>query len=331
MRALALAGVLFATSAAAQETTEDAQMGRRVQEVLRAHQESVFRCVAEQPVAPDGEALLRVVIARDGHASHTEILKADAGARAASECVARVARAWDYTSLRASEGDQLVLPLRFQPDAPGAGNVALGARLTRHVIAKKGTLKLRTLHTAAIFVSSGTVRFDVAGSPSKYDAGSLVLLGPRTSLSLSAPGGARVVLVEATTDGAGVAAGAIQPPPLEARTTRTIFDGAGEVTLYLDGVAVPFAIDHLCVKRGASVAKHEHTSDELLYIESGKGTTTLGTESLVIKADESVTIPRGTPHALRVDQDLCALQVYTPQGPEQRFKQGAANDGGKHP
>ena len=40
-----------------------------------------------------------------------------------------------------------------------------------------------------------------------------------------------------------------------------------------------------------------------------------------MKSGDFVTIPRGTPHSLTVSAELCAVQVYAPAGPEQRFKQ----------
>ncbi len=329
MRALrfVLGLALSCSTVSAQETAEDNKIGRRVQDLLRAHQAAVFRCVSAQTEPVEGEALLRVAVGRGGQATQVELLKSDSGARAAAECVARSAQSWDYAPLRAAEGDQVVFPLRFQPEvergepARGAA-VAVAARIGRHVIARKGTLALHTTHTSALFVASGgAVSLSSEGRVSTLAVGDVALLGPQTAITLSAPVLTKLLFIESATDVGDAQPGAVMPRPRSAVSPQKIMNGAAEVGLYLDGLAAPFAVDRLCAKKGTTVPKHEHTSDELLYIESGKGTTTLGAQTLVVKADESLTIPRGTTHSLRVDADLCAVQVYAPAGPEQRFKQ----------
>ncbi len=315
MRRLALAGLLWAGQVHGQETAEDAQMGRRVQALLRANQASVYRCVGDQPSPSEGEVLLRVVIAHGGQALKAEILKADPGARAAADCVAQAARGWDYAALNAGDGDQVVFPLHFRPDVPGSGNLALGARITRHVLGKKGSVTLHPSHIAAVY-ALGPV--SVSRESAALAAGELLLF-PAGAVTISANARARFLFVEAT--GADAWTGGAAAIRSNGQRKVPILNGAGEVALYLDDVKAPFSVQRMCVKKGGSASKHEHTSDELLYIESGKGTTTLGAETVVVKGDELVTIPRGTSHSLRVDEELCAVQVYAPAGPEQRFKQ----------
>ena len=62
-------------------------------------------------------------------------------------------------------------------------------------------------------------------------------------------------------------------------------------------------------------------SDEVIYLLSGKSRTTVSGQTTAMATGDVLTIPRGTPHALEVEADLCAVQVYAPAGPEQRFKQ----------
>jgi mannose-6-phosphate isomerase-like protein (cupin superfamily) len=95
----------------------------------------------------------------------------------------------------------------------------------------------------------------------------------------------------------------------------------GELIYASRGLSFELVSKGLCAKQGVEVAQHEHAgSDELVYILSGQATTRFGEQQHVERPGDLVTIPRGTPHGLRVDKDLCAVQVYAPAGPEQRFK-----------
>ena len=53
-----------------------------------------------------------------------------------------------------------------------------------------------------------------------------------------------------------------------------------------------------------------------MHFGAGKDTS----DDAFDQTDDLVTIPRGTTHALKIEQDLCAVQIYAPAGPEQRFK-----------
>lgn len=75
---------------------------------------------------------------------------------------------------------------------------------------------------------------------------------------------------------------------------------------------------------GAKIAEHVHAdSDELLLIEEGTGTMTLGERVLTVSAGQAIRIPKGTKHSFTHTgkTPLKAVQVYAPAGPEQRFKQ----------
>jgi quercetin dioxygenase-like cupin family protein len=72
---------------------------------------------------------------------------------------------------------------------------------------------------------------------------------------------------------------------------------------------------------GAQIPPHKHDgSDELLYIVSGRCTTTIGGRKVPASAGAIVQIPAGVEHSVVVDEALAAVQVYAPGGPEQRFK-----------
>ena len=45
-----------------------------------------------------------------------------------------------------------------------------------------------------------------------------------------------------------------------------------------------------------------------------------GAEQLTVAAGQIVQIPAGVPHSLQTTTALVAVQLYSPRGPEQRFK-----------
>lgn len=101
--------------------------------------------------------------------------------------------------------------------------------------------------------------------------------------------------------------------------------GMGTVTILVDPARVPGAamsLQRLEIDAGAAIPEHVHdTSTELLYVLSGAGTMTVDGVSLPVEPTSVIQIPAGTPHAFTASAAMVALQVYTPAGPEQRFKQ----------
>lgn len=103
-------------------------------------------------------------------------------------------------------------------------------------------------------------------------------------------------------------------------------DGALRAYVYLDmprhgaGLA---SLGYLDADASVGVPEHGHeTAAEVLFFESGAGTMRLGETTLRIEAGRFVFIPPGVRHGLVPDgtSPLRALQVYTPSGPEQRFR-----------
>jgi quercetin dioxygenase-like cupin family protein len=72
---------------------------------------------------------------------------------------------------------------------------------------------------------------------------------------------------------------------------------------------------------GTKVPEHVHAGEtELWYMLAGAGTLTVNGVDLPVAATSVVQIPKNTRHAFAVTADCRALQIYTPAGPEQRFK-----------
>lgn len=131
----------------------------------------------------------------------------------------------------------------------------------------------------------------------------------------------------------GAEAGANASPAMpqivrsEARTTWVAPNGGIEVTILVESVeesAASSYVGYAVFHPGAAVPEHNHPdSDEYLYFLSGRGTGMVGGNTVAIEPGMALFIPRGMPHAFANDgsEDVVAVQVYTPSGPEQRFKQ----------
>ena len=64
---------------------DDEAMGRRVQELLRAHQADVFGCVQAAQAKAEGEMLVRVWVGEGGRVAKAEVLK-DESSRSSGCC-----------------------------------------------------------------------------------------------------------------------------------------------------------------------------------------------------------------------------------------------------
>jgi quercetin dioxygenase-like cupin family protein len=102
-----------------------------------------------------------------------------------------------------------------------------------------------------------------------------------------------------------------------------IAGGKGSVRLFLEQTSASIAVDEITAEAGVKIPAHRHeSSDELVHIISGKGTTFLGGKELAVMPGVTLRFPAGAEHALVVHDKLIAVQVYAPRGPEQRFKGG---------
>ena len=313
--AFLLAGMAVAHAAPA--TDED--MGTRVQQLLREHQAAVFACVSKQTLPVEGEALLRVIVGND-QPLRVEVLKVEPTkpeVRAVADCVAADARTWHLGRLGAAEGDQVVFPLQFRP-APSTQSAAVAARMKRLDLARGGHEAERIEHPLALYVVTGSVDVRFQSDKQTGAAGDVLYFAGEGEMELSSQSGCELVRVEST---APAGPSLLELRKLQKTKAYTLPDGKSQVLLYLDGTSAPFAVDKLCAPRGADLPRHEHEhSDELVQILSGRAHATVGDNVTAQVPGDFIIIPRGTPHSLRVDDDLCAVQVYAPRGPEQRFK-----------
>lgn len=105
------------------------------------------------------------------------------------------------------------------------------------------------------------------------------------------------------------------PKLLLARDAKTY----GPATIYLEKAALSASL--LRLGADAKVPEHVHAGEtEVLYILDGSGTMTVDGVAVAITPTSVVQIPANTKHAFTATSAVRALQIYTPAGPEQRFK-----------
>ncbi|MEM8608976.1 MAG: AraC family ligand binding domain-containing protein [Myxococcota bacterium] len=105
-------------------------------------------------------------------------------------------------------------------------------------------------------------------------------------------------------------------------------DSQFEAQVFLDGrdgsprVASLVGLGSLAGRPTASVPSATHDSATVWWVDRGSGTMTLGTTERSIEPGTFVFVPPGTPQRFTPDGDepWSAYQVYTPAGPEQRFR-----------
>jgi quercetin dioxygenase-like cupin family protein len=98
----------------------------------------------------------------------------------------------------------------------------------------------------------------------------------------------------------------------------------GPATIFLEPAVAktaPMAASMLELGADARVPEHVHAKEtELLYVLEGSGTMTIAGQDIEVTPTSVIQIPPNTPHAFVATTTVRALQVYTPPGPEQRFK-----------
>jgi quercetin dioxygenase-like cupin family protein len=112
----------------------------------------------------------------------------------------------------------------------------------------------------------------------------------------------------------------------EAATALATFGGKGKARILLDEKATgspAMALSLVEFSPGLALPRHEHAgASELLYVLSGSGTLTVGSEAMPFGADSALAIPADQPHAGKVGgAGMTAVQIYAPAGPEQRYRE----------
>lgn len=189
------------------------------------------------------------------------------------------------------------------------------------------SFELWRLTTAATW-SDGPRRTAVA-------AGDLLLVPAGASLTLASVDGAPLGATVAIAPGGpmGTArAGALpealpsqvptKPPAIRhvvAAGARRYALPTGAATIQVE--TAPLAATVLELAAGATVPPHVHAREtEVLYVLGGGGTMTVGGVTLAVESTAVIQIPAGVEHSFTAAAATTAFQLYSPPGPEQRFK-----------
>lgn len=167
------------------------------------------------------------------------------------------------------------------------------------------------------FSSPGAIGTDqvAAGDMAFVAAGALREL-KGNAVRVTVPGG-----IEGT-----ARAGALPTPLAQGKQTYRVLRAAqaktyGPAQIFLEGKDVPMAASILSLPSGAKVPEHVHAKEtEMLYILEGAGTMTIAGQDVAVTPTSVIQIPPNTKHAFAASANVRALQIYTPPGPEQRFK-----------
>ena len=113
----------------------------------------------------------------------------------------------------------------------------------------------------------------------------------------------------------------------------SVFGGKGKIKPLLEPATTGNKALYLGIleaEPGAEVPRNTHPgSAEILYVVSGAGDVTIGSEKIPFEAEEAIHIPDGQPHAAKFagPERTIMVQVFAPGGPEERYR--AAQAGGK--
>jgi quercetin dioxygenase-like cupin family protein len=236
---------------------------------------------------------------------------------------------------------------RILLDAQNTGNPAVGLGLVtfepgyetglhRHeatevvyVLAGRGHLTIKPGRPPREVVAGDAI-YVPPGAPHALEA-----LEPLTFLMAYGPGGAEQGLE-------GKPSGTTPVDPKDATKRRwpmaivvptgavaplAIGGGKGEVRILHEQATTKdatFAVSTLTAGPGMVVPPHRHDgATEVLYVLEGAATMTIAGERIDVGAGDAIQIPPGVEHGAEVAADgaaFKALQLYTPAGPEQRFK-----------
>lgn len=204
-------------------------------------------------------------------------------------------------------------------------------------IAAGGSTGMRTAQRAEVwyFLGPATVGAIGAQGKRKVAAGDMAYVpkgGAREVIAGSADVHAVLVMVPGGREGSA-RAGALPTPEatvalsapmgaqiLPASTAKTY----GPATFFAEPAITgdkTVAAEILALPSGAAVPEHVHANEtEMLYILAGSGTMTVAGVQLAVTPSSVVQVPPNTKHSFTASADVRAVQIYTPAGPEQRFK-----------
>ena len=303
----------------------------------------------------EGELAAQIDI---GPPNHVAIVRDTTKSPQLAACVTALLA--DYPWAPPLRGQSIQLPFKFTaPDGQsvidrrlvpfaGQGKVSVAVLLDENntnndaasmfelAIAAGGTTGLRSASRAELWVFLGDAEVSSVALPKTAVHRLDMMYAPQRSAREVAAIGADVhaviVTVPGGREGAG-RAGALPTPEVTDWTSapmkpQILPAGAakafGPVTIYAEPATVRdpvLAASLLALPAGAKVAEHVHAKEtELLYFLEGSGTLTIAGTDVAVVPTSVVQIPPNTKHAFVAATAVRAVQIYSPAGPEQRFK-----------
>lgn len=293
-----------------------------------------------------------------GHGgARVELTEDQPGDPLLAECLSRVLEAYPWAA--PLDGQTIELPFRFTApamqnlidrrmvahhgqagldvavllDAKNSGNPAVGlldvrAAASRGVGPRRPDRDELWIMTAPATVVIGKARTPLA-------AGDVVVVPRGASLELTAKDGAPIAATVALVPGGalGVARAGALPEllpsqvPAKPPVASVVLGTSGKRYPRTGGASTlviergPASLGILEADAGAVVPPHVHAKEtEVLYLEAGGGTMTIGGVAIAVEATAVIQIPAGVEHSFTATAATRALQLYSPPGPEQRFK-----------
>lgn len=193
--------------------------------------------------------------------------------------------------------------------------------------------KISVKASGARCMTAGTNR----ACPDVLDEGDVLVLFGAGGARIEDAGGGRALVADVAGDCSNAPANAGRPMGqttlVQAKGRAPLTWAGGTMRAYLDVDATLSPKLYMGRLSGtAKVAEHVHESSwEVLGDVKSSGTLLLDGTPVRVNAGDVVFIPPNTKHAWTPDpgQELVAVQLYFPPGPEQRFKALAAKEAGQ--
>jgi len=330
-----------------------------IQKAMNELDEAAQQCwaaAATERFDIEGELALQIDIAAGS--AHAAVVRDTARNSQLSTCVVRLLSGYRWAP--PLYGQSIQLPFRFRaPDGQstidralvawhGQGKLSVAVLLDENntgndaasmvelAIAPGGTTGMRSVNRAELwyFLAAGQVG-TVAGGSRAVAAGDMMYVPKGAAREVSATAGELRAMIAIVPGGReGAARGGALPTPevtavLSAPRTPVFLPASGAktfgpATIYADAAVISdksLAASVLALPANARVAEHVHAGEtELLYVLAGSGTMTVNGVTLPVGPTTVVQIPKNTKHSFTAATDVRAVQLYTPAGPEQRFK-----------
>ncbi|MBV8830719.1 MAG: cupin domain-containing protein [Acidobacteriaceae bacterium] len=69
---------------------------------------------------------------------------------------------------------------------------------------------------------------------------------------------------------------------------------------------------HILLKKDCEVPLHQHTNEQVSYVESGSMKFFIDGKEIIVKAGEFICIPPDMPHSAVALEDFVGLDIFTP-------------------